>query len=317
MKAPSFQRAVRANINIRLALCGPTGSGKTFSALAIADVLAEGHPIAVIDTERSSADRYADRFAFDACPLVAYSPEAYIAAIEAAESSHYRVLVIDSLSHAWDGAEGLLERVDLIAKRSQKSSFNAWADATPLQRRLVDTILGYPWHVIITMRSKMEYVQEKDERGKTTIRKIGLAPVQRGGIEYEFDLVGELNSEHDLTFTKSRADPLADRVFTKPGKRLGQEILAWARGPASQNAVQKPLAAPAQTAVTLPIAAIPDDADSETIASMLRNGLASCNTDGDFGSWRRIAQPLKPRLEGEHYETLLAAYKERRTEAGL
>jgi energy-coupling factor transporter ATP-binding protein EcfA2 len=225
-----FKRSQRKNLKIRLALVGPTGSGKTYTALQFAQVLAEGQGIAVIDTERSSADRYADIVGFDACQLAKYSPEAYTEAIVAAGKAGYRVLVIDSLSHAWEGQDGLLERVDAIAKRSKNNSYVAWKDATPLHRRLVDTMLAYPGHLIVTMRAKMEYIQEKDSEGRTQIRKIGLAPVQRQGIEFEFDLVGDLDQEHILTITKSRAVDLDGLVSHKPGRAVAEQMLAWANG---------------------------------------------------------------------------------------
>jgi rubrerythrin len=227
-----FTKATRHGLKIRFALCGPTGSGKTFTALGIAATIAasEGGRVAVIDTERSSADRYADKFDFDSLCLESFAPENYIKAIEAAQEAKYPVLVIDSLSHAWDGQDGLLEKVDMIAQRKGGNSFNAWGSATPIQRRMVDTILAFPGHVIVTMRSKMEYVQEKADNGKTTIKKVGLAPVQRQGIEYEFDLVGEIDTEHVLIMTKSRAADLADKMFPKPGRKFAEEVLAWANG---------------------------------------------------------------------------------------
>jgi hypothetical protein len=228
MNQPKFKKAERKNVKIRFALCGPTGSGKTFSALAIAQGL--GSNIGVIDTERMSSDRYADLFSFSSCQLETFSPESYMSAIKAAEG--FDVLIIDSLSHAWEGAEGMLERVDAIAKRTNtKSSFNAWGEATPLQRRLVDSILAFPGHVIVTMRSKMEYIQEKNEHtGKTSIRKIGLQPVQRQGIEYEFDLVADIDQEHNLIISKSRAAHLADKIINKAGKEFGIELKKWASG---------------------------------------------------------------------------------------
>jgi hypothetical protein len=235
-KPSRFTKSERKNINIRMALCGPTGSGKTYTALGIGTEIAKamGGRVVVIDTERSSSDRYADKFDFDACQLGSFSPEEYMEAINEAADAGYPVLIIDSLSHAWDGQDGLLERVDLIASRStSKNSFNAWGQATPIQRRMVDAILNYPGHVIVTMRSKMEYVQDKDSNGKTSIRKVGLSPVQRQGIEYEFDLVGDMDQEHFLIMSKSRAADLADKVLPKPGKKFALDVLAWARGTGS------------------------------------------------------------------------------------
>lgn len=230
-----FKKAERKNINIRMALCGPTGSGKTYTALGLATTIAKelGGRVALIDTERSSSDRYADKFDFDQCQLDTFAPEDYMAAINEAADAGYPVIVIDSLSHAWDGQDGLLERVETIAARSKSgSTFNAWSQATPVQRRMIDCILSFPGHVFVTMRSKMEFVQEKGENGKTVIKKVGMAPVQRQGIEYEFDIVGDMDQEHYLILTKSRAAELADKCFPKPGKKFALDVLAWARGSA-------------------------------------------------------------------------------------
>lgn len=226
-----FKKAERSQIFARIALCGSTGTGKTYTALTIAEGLKEDGKIAIIDTERSSSNRYADLFDFDICCLETYSPENYTKAIEAAKAGKYNVLIIDSLSHAWDGVEGLLERVEAIAKRSKGgNTFAAWGDATPLHRRLVDAILSYPGHTIVTMRVKTEYIIEQNEKGKMTPKKVGLTPIQRQGIEYEFDIVGDLDQEHSLVITKSRAFFLADKIFYKPTKALGQDILAWTKG---------------------------------------------------------------------------------------
>ena len=99
-------------------------------------------------------------------------PQRYIAAIGEAAAAGYDVLIIDSLSHAWMGKDGALELVDKAAKRNPAgNAFAAWRDVTPLHNQLVDALLAAPLHLIVTLRSKMEYVQEKDERGKTVIRK--------------------------------------------------------------------------------------------------------------------------------------------------
>jgi len=250
-----FKKAERKGLKARLALCGPTGSGKTYTALGIAVTLAEGGKVAVIDTERASADRYADKFDFDTCPLTSFSPEAYGEAIKDAAKNGYSALVIDSLSHAWDGADGMLERVDSIAKRSNsKNTFTAWGEGTPLHRRLIDQILDFPGHVIVTMRSKMEYIIEDNGKGKLAPRKVGMAPVQRQGVEYEFDIVGDMDQEHNIIITKSRAFDLADKVVNRPGKQFAETILKWAKGNSTPVPVTTatPPAEPAQKNQSLP-----------------------------------------------------------------
>lgn len=228
-----FKRATKAQARLRLALQGPSGSGKTYSGLAIGSALAHlaGSRLAVVDTERGSAAKYAgaNGFDFDTLELADdQSPRAYREAIEAAERSGYSVILIDSLSHAWAGRGGALEQVDRAAGGSG-NSFAAWRKVTPEHNRLVDAILASPAHIIVTMRSKTEYVLEEDSRGKKTPRKIGMAPVMRDGIEYEFDLVGEINLDHALTVTKSRSSALADQFFDRPGRAFAERVWAWLR----------------------------------------------------------------------------------------
>ncbi len=225
----SFKKAVKKKMPGRLALCGPTGSGKTFSALRIATgMLLPGERFAVMDSERRSASKYADMFDFDVEELETHSPDTYITAIETAAKARIPVLVIDSLSHAWMGKDGALEQVDKIAKRSQSgNSFVAWRDVTPMHNRLVDAILNYPGHVIVTMRSKMEYVLEDNGHGKKTPRKIGMAPEQRQGMEYEFDVVGDMNLDNEIIITKTRCPKFKGLILKEPGEDFGKAFLEW------------------------------------------------------------------------------------------
>lgn len=221
-----FTKATTHQSRLRLALIGPAGSGKTYSALNVAQHL--GQRIAVIDTERGSASKYASLFGFDVLELTSFAPQTYVQAIQAADAAGYDVLVIDSLSHAWMGKDGALEMVDRAGKRSPSgNSFAAWRDVTPHHNAMVDAILACRAHVVVTLRAKTEYVQDKDSNGKTVIRKIGLAPVQRDGLEYEFDVVGDLDQDHNLVVTKSRCPALADAVMARPGKELAEQLRAW------------------------------------------------------------------------------------------
>jgi len=217
-----FKKATKTSIKIRLALSGASGSGKTFSALAIAQHL--GKSIAVIDTEHGSASRYADQFSFDTCELTNHHPSKYIEAILAAEDAGYEVIIIDSLTHAW------FAELELAGK-----GFDGWKNVRPLERKLIDTMLSSSSHLIATMRSKTEWVMEeytaKDGRSKSAPKKVGTAPVQTSGIEYEFDIAGELNHEHILNVSKSRCAALTDRTFLNPGKELAEILLDWIKPP--------------------------------------------------------------------------------------
>lgn len=213
-----FSKAEISGTKLRIALSGTSGSGKTYSALAIASNLEA--PIALIDTEHGSASRYANLFEFDSCQLTEFHPSNYIEAINFASRHSYKTLIIDSLTHAWYAE---LEMVD-----KSRNKFNAWGPARQLERKLIQAILDSNCHVIATMRSKTEWDSSVDPKtGRMKPQKIGTAPVQFNGIEYEFDIAGELDSTHLLTISKSRCPELTDRTFLKPGREFAFELLDW------------------------------------------------------------------------------------------
>jgi DNA polymerase III delta prime subunit len=227
--AVTFRKATRNQAKARIALGGPSGSGKTYTALLLAKEL--GSRIAVIDTERGSSSKYAGEPGmpeFDVVELDSFSPDRYIEAIKAAEEAGYDVLIIDSLSHAWVGKEGVLEQVDLARARSKTGNpfTEGWRHASPMHNRLVDTMLQSKLDLIVTMRSKTKYVLE-EQNGRQIPKQVGMELVQRDGIEYEFDIVGELDKENTLVITKSRCKALSGKSFAQPGADLGQAIKAW------------------------------------------------------------------------------------------
>lgn len=204
-----------------MAIIGPSGGGKTWTSLAIGSAL--GKRVALLDTERSSASLYSDRFAFETADLTSFHPRRYIEAIKDAAAEGFDVLVIDSLSHAWMGKDGILDMAD---KKGGK--FGAWRSLTPEHNGLVDAILDFPGHVIGTMRSKTDYLVDKDEKGTQVVTKVGLAPVQREGMEYEFDIVLTLDHRHVAHVSKSRCPALEESdALAKPGVELGRTLAAW------------------------------------------------------------------------------------------
>lgn len=224
----SFSKATKQALSIKLAISGTAGSGKTFSALRLASGL--GGRIAVLDTEGQSASLYADYFDFDNYDRIhpeGFPPEYFIQAIQAAEQAGYRTLIIDSLSHEWMGRGGCLELADKLANtnRYRGNTFAAWAMITPRHQALIDTILNARINIVATLRSKTEYAVEQ-AKGKTTVNKLGLAPVQRDGLDYEFTVVFDLDREtHTAMATKDRT-----KLFTNPHiitEETGQRIDAW------------------------------------------------------------------------------------------
>jgi hypothetical protein len=230
-----FAPAVRTKKKLRIALDGPSGAGKTYSALLIASGLTGGDlsKVALVDTEHGSASLYSHLGPFAVAEMhPPYSVEKYVQALAAAAAEGYEVVVLDSLTHAWSGEGGLLDYVDRVAKtRTSGNSFAAWKEGTPLQKQLTDAILGSACHVIVTMRTKTEYVIEENERGKKVPRKIGLAPEQRKDFEYDMDLVLDLTREHLATASKDRTGVWAERMEV-PAAGHGEELVAWLAGAA-------------------------------------------------------------------------------------
>jgi energy-coupling factor transporter ATP-binding protein EcfA2 len=242
------KKATKTQLKARLAIDGPSGSGKTYTALVAATALAgESGRIVVIDTERGSAKLYADKFNFDVVELPVdhrgFSPVVYVEAIKAMEEAGYDVIVIDSLSHAWEGEGGALEQVDQAAAKIKGNSYAAWRSVTPMHNRLVDSQLQSQAHIVATMRSKMDYIQE-EKGGSKTIRKVGMAPIQRAGMEYEYTMVIDMDVDHKAIVSKSRCDTLADLVVTKPDAKFFQMFVDWlndgVQAPAYVPATAKP-----------------------------------------------------------------------------
>lgn len=223
----AFKKAERTQLYLRCALFGPSGSGKTMTALRMAKGIADtmGVPFAVIDTEARSASKYADRIPFDVDDLGEKTVDHYIAAMNECVKAGYKVLVIDSLSHAW---RELTDEVDRIAQSSvSKNTFSPWAKVNPKQKRFIDAILNFPGHIIATMRSKTEWVIGEGKGGKVAPEKMGLAPEQGKGIEYEFDLLMELDQKHQATVTKDRTGKFQDETIDKPGEAFGVALYDW------------------------------------------------------------------------------------------
>lgn len=242
-----FQKATKTQSMLRLALEGPAGYGKTYTALVIGCGLADalGKRVAFVDTEFGSAAKYADLFDFDTIAMdPPFHPDRAVEAITAASAAGYGAVILDSLSHFWMGEGGTLDIVDQVARTKYKNdSHRAWKDAGEIQQRLTDAILRAPLHVIAAMRTKKDYVREEVD-GKTKIRAAGTKTVQRDEFDYEFDLIGRFDTPTVMAIVKSRYAGLPpESIIEKPDQRFVAQLVDFlgAGEPLADPAVQKKL----------------------------------------------------------------------------
>lgn len=219
-----IRKAQRRKAALRLGISAPSGAGKTFSALKIAFGL--GGKVGLIDTEHGSADLYAHLGDYDVITLQPpFTVDKYRSAINAFEEAGYQTIIIDSLSHAWAGEGGLLDKQSKIAARTG-NSYTSWREVTPDHNSLVESMLQSPCHIIATMRTKTEYVIETSDKGKQSPRKVGLAPVQRDGMEYEFTVVIDIDMRHVASASKDRTGLFDGQYFT-PNESTGKQLREW------------------------------------------------------------------------------------------
>lgn len=223
--AIEIRKAERVKSKLRLAIAGPSGSGKTMGSLKMAKGL--GGKILLIDTERGSGDLYSDLFEYDIISIEQpFKPDVLIEAIHTAEAAGYDVIIIDSLSHFWSDEGGLLDQADKM-QAAGRNRFTLWADITPQHRRLVSAMLNSTKHIVATMRSKQEYAMEKDEKtGKSSVVKMGLAPVQREGMEYEFTVFFDVDQNHNAKASKDRTNMFGHEIFILD-ENIGARINKW------------------------------------------------------------------------------------------
>jgi hypothetical protein len=219
-----IRKAQRTKAKLRLGIAAPSGAGKTYSSLLLAFGL--GGKVGLIDTEHGSGDLYAHLGDYDVIGIEApYAVSKYIEAIKAFEEAGYDTIIIDSLSHAWAGDGGLLDKQGKLADRGE-NSYAAWRKVTPDHNALVDALLQSKAHIIATMRSKQDYVLEVNDKGKQVPKKVGLAPVQRDGMEYEFTVMLDIDQQHVASASKDRTSLFDGRYF-KINQDTGKELLAW------------------------------------------------------------------------------------------
>lgn len=329
-----IRKATRQQAKLRLALAALGGGGKTYTSLLIATILSillrpklgRRGRICGIDTEHESMELYsmtdrereeftamsdqdalkyitrkdANAFDFDVIQLADHSPRKYVDAINLVAKSGYDICIVDSLSHAWTGKNGALEQKDNIAARGG-NSYTAWRDVTPMHNLLVDTMLACPMHLFATLRKKMEYVQEKDASGKTVIRQVGLADIQREGMEYEFTIFADMEKEtNSMRISKHRLPGVLNigDVFEKPGEIFTRKIWDWLMS----GAEVAPRPAPVVTAA--PVAVVSD-------AQKAVDAISKIGTAPSIAELEALIPDLK-HLVGEAKKDATRRYNERK-----
>lgn len=233
----SFQlrEAKRENVKLKIGLSGPSGAGKTLSALYLAKGIQKGDmsKVAVLDTENGSALYYADlaevigwkHIPFDP----PYSPQRFVEGIRYAQSQGIETLIIDSASHEWEGEGGCLDIHTQLSKTA-KNSYTVWGDITPLHNQFVDTMRTSLMHIICNVRSKQEYVLEKNDKGKSVPIKVGMKGIQREGLDYEMGIMFDIDMAHFATTSKDRTNLFVDQLPFKITPDTGSILLDWANG---------------------------------------------------------------------------------------
>lgn len=219
-----LRKAARQKAKLRIGITAPSGAGKTYSAILIANGLASSRDkIAIIDTENGSADLYANMGDFSVIRLEApYTPERYIDAIKECEKEGMEVIIIDSATHEWDGKGGCLEIQEQLGGKYQD-----WAKVTPRHRKFLEAILTSPCHIITTTRRKQDYEMNKDGSGKLKVEKVGLKEVQREGFEYELTLNLEIDTRHNASASKDRTGLFADKPEFVITEETGKTLKDW------------------------------------------------------------------------------------------
>jgi hypothetical protein len=218
-----LRKATRKKAKIRLGLSAVSGAGKTYSAILIAKGLCgDLSKVAVIDTENGSADLYAHLGDFNVLPLTApFTPERYIEAIRSCEKAGMEVIIVDSISHEWDGKGGCLEIVESLGGKYQD-----WARVTPRHQAFLDAILHSPSHIITTVRRKQDYEMIK-EGNKVKIEKGGLREITREGFEYELTINLEMDTSHHASASKDRTNLFMGKPSFIPSEKTGEIIAQW------------------------------------------------------------------------------------------
>ena len=227
------KKATREKIYTKIALMAPSGGGKTYGALRLATGMAEELKeqngkearILLANTESKRGYYYANEFNYDIVDIDApHNPEKYVELIEFAVSEGYDILIIDSSSHEWEGKGGCLE-----LQQQAGGTYQSWAKVTPRHNKFINAIADSQIHIIATMRGKDQYEMEKDDRGRTTVTKLGVGAKQRDGFEYEFTCTFLIDQKTNMaTAQKDNTHIFEGETSTLLSEAYGKKIIQWA-----------------------------------------------------------------------------------------
>lgn len=220
-----LKKATRKQVKLRLGLSAVAGGGKTMSALLLAyGMTNDWSKISVIDTENGSASLYSHLGDFNAIDLEApFSPERYIQAIKMCEDAGMEVIILDSITHEWDGKGGILD----ISNSMTGNSFTNWAKLTPRHDAFINSMLQSKCHIISCVRRKQDYEMTKGSDGKLKVEKAGLKEITREGFEYELTLNFNVEINHHATASKDRTGLFMDQPGFVITPETGQKLMEW------------------------------------------------------------------------------------------
>ena len=224
-----LETATRKQAKIKLSMAGSSGSGKTYSALLLAHGICNNwRKIAIIDTENYSASLYSHLGNYNVVNIVEpFSPLIYIEAIKLCEDAGMEVIIIDSITHEWQGKGGCLDLHEKETARMRiPNSFTAWSKITPLHQEFINTILQSKCHIISTIRSKTEYVLT-ERNGKQVPQKVGMSPITRDGFEFEVTIAFDIDQNHKAFATKDRSGLFQDKEPIIITEEIGRKIIEW------------------------------------------------------------------------------------------
>lgn len=220
-----IKKASRKKAKIKLGLSAPSGFGKTYSALLLGKGLVGSYEkIVVIDTENESASLYSHLGDYSVLPLSApYTPERYIQAIDSCIKAGFELIIIDSITHEWNGKGGCLEIVEALGGRYQD-----WAKVTPRHSAFIDKIIQSDIHIITTVRNKQDYEMNKDQNGKVKVEKVGMRQETRDGYEYELTVsLDIINDKHLTKAGKDRTGLFMNKPEFIITEEIGKTIIEW------------------------------------------------------------------------------------------